>query len=129
MLRRQLRTCIACLAPLLAAPPAVCATEVEQIEPIGELRGGSDAAAEASAEQRKQAREAELESIRRSIEVSARRQQTLHEEIGALENDREKLSADLIATAQRLRRTEQEIHAVEARLEELHVQEDAARES
>jgi septal ring factor EnvC (AmiA/AmiB activator) len=112
---------LCCVRSPSPAPSVTWGIEVEQPDAVGELRGGSDATAEASAERRKQAREAELEAVRRSIEVSTRRQQALREEIGALESDREKLSADLIATAQRLRRTEEEIRATEVRLEQLHV--------
>jgi septal ring factor EnvC (AmiA/AmiB activator) len=106
------------LAPLLSGTGPVSATEAEQ-----------PAEAEASADARKQARQAELEAIRRSIEVSARRQDSLREEIESLDQDRETLSADLIATGKRLRDAEEEIAATESRLDQLHANEDGVRRS
>ncbi len=84
---------------------------------------------EASAEARKQAREAELEAVRRSMEVSERRQAALREEIEGLEQDRSTLSSDLIATGQRLRETETGIAGIETRLEDMHAREEAIRRS
>lgn len=104
------------------------AAEPQQLA-VGELRGVADASADASAEQRKQAREAELEAIRRSMEVSERRQGSLREEIAALENDREKLRADLMATAQRERQLDEEVGALEVRLTQLQADEAGARQS
>ncbi len=115
------------LLAMLLAIAAAClpawATELDEPDSASELR------ASASAEDRKRAREAELNAIRRSIEVSERRQSSLREEIAGLESDRAKLSADLIATAQRLRRTEDEIRRNEVRLNELHASEDRVRSS
>jgi len=113
---------LAVLLGLGLASPCAFATEADQLEAVDDLRGGS-------AEQRRNAREAELEAIRRSIEVSARRQSALREEINALERDGETLSADLIATAQRMRATEQEVAGIEGRIEQLHMQEDGVRRS
>lgn len=100
------------------------ATEADQLGSLNEIRGG-----EASPEERKRAREAELEAIRRSISVSEKRQASLRGEIDGLESDRARLSADLIATAQRLRATENEIIGTEARLEQLQANEDSVRRS
>ncbi len=91
---------------------------------LGELRNG-----EGSPADRKQAREAELDAIRRSIEVSERRQQELHDEIAGLDKDSAALNADLIATAQRFRSTEEEVSRIEARLDDLHGQAEAVRKS
>ncbi len=91
---------------------------------LGELRGG-----EGSAADRKEAREAELESIRRSIEVSERRQEALRDEIAGLDKDSAALTADLIATAQRLRSTEEDVSRIEARLDQLHGQAETVRKS
>jgi septal ring factor EnvC (AmiA/AmiB activator) len=80
------------------------ATEAEQAEAtdgLGELRSG-----EAAPDERMAARQAELEAIRRTIEVSQRRQESLRAELEGVESDRAKLGAELIATAQRMRRTE-----------------------
>ena len=71
----------------------------------------------------------ELEAIRRSIEVSEKRQEALRSDIAGIESDRAKLSADLIATAQRLMQTEREITAIENRLDQLHANEDGIRQS
>lgn len=87
----------------------------------------ADGAAEAGA--LKRAREAELEAIRRSINLSERRQAELAEEIGAIEADRSRLMAALIETAQRLRATETEIGRIELRLDRLQANQDGIRES
>src|SRR5688572_2332862 len=113
------------LVAALAAPGTGVAagTDAEQLAAVRELRGSE------SAEDRKRAREAELAAIGRSIEVSERRQASLREEIGALGQDHATLSADLIATAQRMRRAEEAIAAIEARLLRLHGNEDEVRMS
>jgi septal ring factor EnvC (AmiA/AmiB activator) len=113
------------LLAALAAPGTCVAagTDAEQLAAVRELRGTD------SAEDRKRAREAELAAIGRSIEVSERRQASLREEIGALGQDHATLSADLIATAQRMRRAEEAIAAIEARLVRLHANEDEVRMS
>ncbi len=103
-------------------PGRAAATEVEQLAAVGELRGGAE-----SAEDRQRARQAELEAIGRSMEVSERRQAALREEIEDLDQDRAALSADLIATAQRLRRAEEESLAIEGRLDQLHANADRVR--
>jgi septal ring factor EnvC (AmiA/AmiB activator) len=61
--------------------------------------------------------------------VSQRRQESLRAELEGVESDRAKLGAELIATAQRIRRTEDEIRAVETRLDQLHANEDGIRSS
>lgn len=112
-------------ATLAAAGTAtVFATEVEDVEGIADLRGS-----DAPADGRKRAREAELEAIRRTIEVSERRQASLREEIAGLDTDRASLSADLIATAQRMRDAETDIQSLESRLEQLRGDEDGVRGS
>jgi septal ring factor EnvC (AmiA/AmiB activator) len=105
------------LASLVPGGAPLLAAEEDALATMGDLRGGA-------AEERKRAREAELEAIRRSIEVSQRRQTALREEMEGLERDRASLSSELISTAQRLRETEQEIRAIEARLEQLHARGD-----
>jgi septal ring factor EnvC (AmiA/AmiB activator) len=110
------------LAALAAPGPCAAAgTDAEQMAAVRELRGSE------SAEDRKRAREAELAAIGRSIEVSERRQAALRDEIEALGQDHATLSADLIATAQRMRRAEEAIAAIEARLLRLHANEDEVR--
>jgi septal ring factor EnvC (AmiA/AmiB activator) len=88
----------------------------------------NDAPAMTPAE-RKQAREAELESIRRTIAVSERRQAALKGEIEGLSKDSASLSADLIATGKRLRGIEDDIGRIESRLDNLHTQEEQVRQS
>ena len=122
-------------ALLALAPAPGFATEPEQPEAsppaveigaaVGELRGAQPA----SPEDRQRARQAELEAIRRSMEVSERRQNSLRAEMQGLEGDRTRLSADLIATAQRLRQVENEIAAIEGRLTEMQAAEDMVRSS
>jgi septal ring factor EnvC (AmiA/AmiB activator) len=113
------------LLAALAAPGSsmAAATEAEQLAAVRELRGSD------SAEDRKRAREAELAAIGRSIEVSERRQAALRDEIEGLDQDHATLSADLIATAQRMRRAEEAIAAIETRLRHLHANEDEVRMS
>ncbi len=108
-------------AAWLPAGQAAYAAEAAPVE--------AEAPVEAAAGARKQAREAELEAIRRSMEVSERRQASLREEIEGIEQDRESIAADLLATAKRLRETEEEIAGTEERLEQLHANEDAIRRS
>jgi septal ring factor EnvC (AmiA/AmiB activator) len=88
-----------------------------------------DLGVEISPAERKQAREAELEAIRRTIAVSERRQQALRKEIESLEQDQASLSADLIATGRRLRTTEDDVSRIETRLDRLHVEEEALKQS
>jgi septal ring factor EnvC (AmiA/AmiB activator) len=99
------------------------ATEVE------EQGGGDSAGVELSAAERKQAREAELEAIRRTIAVSERRQETLRKEIASLEKDRAGLGADLVATGRRLRATEDDVSRNETRLDKLHLEEESLKQS
>jgi septal ring factor EnvC (AmiA/AmiB activator) len=117
-------------AALLAALVAVAfaVAPARAVEP-DEAASVEDSRSEESAAIRKQGREAELEAIRRSIEVSQRRQTTLREEIDGLEQDGASLSADLVATAQRMRATEEEVERIEARLDQLYVDEEAIRHS
>jgi septal ring factor EnvC (AmiA/AmiB activator) len=98
----------------------VGATEDEVARTVVERQGGDD---------RVIAREAELESIRRSMSVSQKRQEALEREIKEIEADRTKLSRDLIETAQRSQRLEYEISRVEAQLGGLYIEEDALRAS
>ena len=114
-------------AALLAASPART-SEIEDASAAADLRG-SDVGGIDSADERRRARAAELQAIRRSIEVSERRQQSLSQEIDNLEDDRASLSAELIATVQRLRAAEAEIEAIEGRLAELHADEEGVRAS
>ncbi len=92
----------------------------DQAGSVIERQGGDDRVA---------AREAELESIRRSVTVSEKRQTALEREITEIEADRTKLSRDLIETAQRLQRFEFEISRIESQLDDLYVEEDAIRTS
>jgi septal ring factor EnvC (AmiA/AmiB activator) len=108
---------------LFIAGPAVLATEVEEPGIVDDL------GVEISPAERKQAREAELEAIRRTIAVSERRQATLREEIEGLEQDQASLSADLIATGRRLRGTEDDVDRIEMRLDKLHLEEESLRQS
>lgn len=102
------------------APAGAAETELETTEP---------AAGEEAAAARKQEREAELEAIRRSLGVSERRQAALEEEIKGLEADRAKLSKDMIETADTLRHLDNDIQAMEAKLDDLYGREDGIRGS
>jgi septal ring factor EnvC (AmiA/AmiB activator) len=116
----------------LAAQAGARATEAEGATEttgsVGELRRGGEGT-QAAPESRKQSREAELEAIRRSIEVSERRQEALRGEIEGLEQDAAGLSADLVATARRMRETEDGAARIEKRLDSLHVEAEALRAS
>ncbi|HMB46874.1 MAG TPA: peptidoglycan DD-metalloendopeptidase family protein [Afifellaceae bacterium] len=115
---------ILCFAAILAVGlvpgGAVFAIEDETASTVVERSGGDD---------RVIAREAELESIRRSMSVSQKRQAALESEIKAIEADRARLSRDLIEAAQRSQRLEFEISRVESQLKDLYVEEDAIRAS
>lgn len=108
--------------PLFGAA-SLLATEVEEPGLTDDL------GVEISPAERKLAREAELEAIRRTIAVSERRQAALREEIDGLEKDQASLSADLVATGRRLRSTEDDVARIETRLEQLHAQESTVRQS
>lgn len=110
----------------LGALAAVASSPAAALEPE---TAGEDVSAIPSLAERKRQRELELEAIRRSLTVSERRQEALRGEMQGIETDRAKLSTELIGTAQRLQRTETEIAAIEARLEELHANEDGIRQS
>jgi septal ring factor EnvC (AmiA/AmiB activator) len=112
------------MLPLLFFCAGASAIEVEEPVAVGTIPGE-----EASLEEGRRAREAELEAIRRSIEVSERRQAALGDEIDGLEADHAELTAELIATAQRMRAAEEEIAHIEARLSQLHANEDEVRAS
>jgi murein hydrolase activator len=124
MVRRHFFAALLLAFGALSCGSVARATEIEAANAIADLRRS-----EASAEERKQAREAELEAIRRTIAVSERRQGALRDEIEGLEQDRASLSADLIATARRVRATEDEIGRIESRLDQLHGEEDSVRRS
>jgi septal ring factor EnvC (AmiA/AmiB activator) len=114
--------CFGGRSALAIEQPDVEATAVEVADPKGD-------AATTEAEDRKRAREAELAAVRRSIEVSERRQAALLEEIESLETDRASLTAELVATGKRLRATEEDIRRTEAEIGELHAREDRIRVS
>lgn len=124
-IRRRARVAfvLALTVPFLAA--ASPATAIEQADNAADVT--PDRAL--TPEERKRAREAEFEAIRRSIEVSERRQAALREEIDGLEKGWASLSADLIATGQRLRATEDEVSRIETRLDQLRANEDGIRRS
>ncbi len=104
------------LPVLLVSAPQGRATEGKQ----------PDAAA---VEARKQARQAEYDALRRSIEVSKRRQAALQSEIEGLDKDSATLNSDLLATGARLRSTEEQIATAETRLEQMHDNQDEIRRS
>jgi septal ring factor EnvC (AmiA/AmiB activator) len=68
-----------------------------------------------------------LDEIERSISLTAERTEELRAEIAALEGDREQQNAALIAAAQRVKLAEIEIGDVEARLDDLIVDELSVR--
>ena len=139
MVIHRYRLAAAMISLALVGVTTARATEVEEPAPAataGSGRAGSEqdrseqnGAGVGGVSERKQAREAELEAIRRSIEVSTRRQDALREEISSLDHDRQTLSADLIATAQRLRQAEDHIRDIEARLDQMHSSADNVRRS
>lgn len=120
-------------APQAAAPPDASAS------PRNKAAAGAPSAVSATpeataslgptTEDRRQAREAELEAIRRSISVSQQRQDELKGEISRIEEDRSSLNQQLIDTAQRLRDAEDKVTGAEKHLDELHGNEDGIRRS
>lgn len=115
---------------LLAALVLLAFAALLQFAPAAATEDSSaDLGVEASAEQRKQAREAELEAIKRNIEISERRQAALRKEIEGLRKDSTSLSADMIATGRRMRMMEEDIDRAESRLDRLHAEEGTVRAS
>jgi murein hydrolase activator len=121
--RRLISMALLLGAALLLGGPSGFAIEAEQAGAVDDL------GVEISAAERKQAREAELEAIRRTIAVSERRQATLREEIESLEQDQASLSTDMIATGRRLRATEDDVSRIETRLDTLHLEEESLKQS
>ena len=74
-------------------------------------------------------RRAEYESLVREITVSSDRRAELAAEIAAIEKDHASITAALIESAKVEKKLSEEIAAIEARLDELRVQEDAIRRS
>jgi septal ring factor EnvC (AmiA/AmiB activator) len=109
----------AMIAPALLLPAALPARAA----------GAAQIEDEAAATARKQAREAELEAVRRSLEASERRQAALRQEIEGLDQDRASLNKELLETGERLQQTETEIAGAEKRLEQLHFNEEGIRQS
>jgi septal ring factor EnvC (AmiA/AmiB activator) len=120
--RRHLSTALLLgVAALIGAAPSCIAAETAA---ASAAPSGDPTAAE-----RKQARQAELDAIRRTIAVSERRQAALRDEILGLKRDSASLSADMVATGQRMRAIEDDIGRIESRLDLLHTQEDGVRRS
>ena len=95
--RKLFATLFAALGALSMVAPSAAATEFE------ERAATANPDLEFTPEQRKQAREAELEAIRRTIAVSERRQAALKEEIEGLRKRQRQPRCRSVATGQRLR--------------------------
>ncbi len=128
--------CMAIPGARISIVSAVAAAEEKQpdknILELGIVRSTKSAAQPRPAtpeEAHERARVAELEAIRRAIDVSKSRQADLRTEISTIETDRDKLAADLIDTAERLRDTETGIRDAEIRLARLHENERRVRQS
>ena len=85
--------------------------------------------AKLSLAERKARREAELARLSENLSLSSDRQATLAREIRAIERDRQALNADLLRTAQRVMRLEEQLAATEDRLRRLGENEDKVRAS
>uniref|UniRef100_UPI003BAB46E6 murein hydrolase activator EnvC family protein n=1 Tax=Stappia sp. TaxID=1870903 RepID=UPI003BAB46E6 len=85
--------------------------------------------AKLSLAERKARREAELARLSENLSLSSDRQATLAREIRAIERDRQALNADLLRTAQRVTRLEEQLAATEDRLRRLGENEDKVRAS
>jgi len=109
-------------APLLAQTPPADADPGAELRPgLGLAAGETGPAAPAAAEQQA------LAEIEASITLSRERVETLKAEIAAMQDDRTRQSAELIAAAQRVRNAEAEIGKMEERLGQLIVQEMEVR--
>ena len=122
---------VALAAGVLPQGPRPGLASEEQIETAQEP---SSAAAETASEpeslaDRKARREEELSTLTRDLSLSADRQAALAREIRAIERDREALNADLLRTAQRVTRLEEQLASTESRLRRLGENEDAVRAS
>lgn len=107
-------------APPAATPAEVPATQAPAADPVPEN------APTGEPETVEEAEEA-LSEIEQSITLSQERAEELRAEIAALEGDRTRQNAALIAAAQRVKLAEIEIADVEARLDDLIVDELAVR--
>jgi septal ring factor EnvC (AmiA/AmiB activator) len=79
--------------------------------------------------ERKAKREAELAALTKDLTLSGDRQSALAREIRSIERDRQALNADLLRTAQRVTRLEEQLAATEDRLRRLGENEDKVRAS
>jgi septal ring factor EnvC (AmiA/AmiB activator) len=115
---------------LQLAPATAMASEemAGEEQDTGEAASGTDGTREPLAE-RKARREEELSSLTRDLSLSSDRQAALAREIRAIERDRQALNADLLRTAQRVTRLEEQLAATEDRLRRLGENEDAVRAS
>ncbi len=89
---------------------------------------GSDAVA-SSAEKRKEARELELASLSRDIEVAAERQAAIAAEIRLIDRDRKSLNRKILTTADTIKGLEGQLSDTERRLVRLGDNEDRVRRS
>ena len=107
---------LALSAPAFAAAPDRAGEPVAAPDPAGLV-------------EQKRAEEAELQSLRRRAEISEQRQAELREEFASIESDGARLNRELIAAGDRLRQTERDISAIEARLAILQANAAAIRGS
>ncbi|EFO32958.1 peptidase M23B [Roseibium sp. TrichSKD4] len=103
---------------------AVATEENQATKPIVEPTSET-----AKAEIRKQAREAELATLSRDIELSADTQGEIEREIALIDRDRETLNGKIIGTADNIKRIEGKLTDTERRLGTLGANEDAIRQS
>ncbi len=135
-LPKAMRTAPVLLLLALAAAPAAtvlyadAALASEEQESAEETSGtGTGEPSEEPLAERKARREKELSDLTRDLSLSSERQAALAREIRAIERDRQALNADLLRTAQRVTRLEEQLAATEDRLRRLGENEDAVRAS
>ncbi|WP_417688283.1 murein hydrolase activator EnvC family protein [Roseibium sp.] len=126
------------LPEYLWAGSLIIAVSLLLVTPARATETPDDNSAEATAQvdpaitealQKKQAREQELASLSRDIDVSEQRQKEIEREISEIDRDRESLNGKILRTAETIKGLETELSDTERRLLRLGENEDAVRKS
>jgi murein hydrolase activator len=127
MFRRRLsRWCKALSLAVLLAAPGLVATRAQEGAGAPDLETNQPSTETAEDKAR---REEELRALEEAMIASAEARRRLEADIAEIQNDRAKLNASLIETAERMRSAEDRTRALEQRLEALTASESAIRRS
>ncbi|MBN8488817.1 MAG: hypothetical protein J0M20_13990, partial [Burkholderiales bacterium] len=116
------------LGTILAVSAALAGAVILPVHAQDGLRGSASPPAASQIEERDKSR-AELEAIEKSIRDNGELRRKLDAEIESVRADRGRLNTSLIATADKLRASEQRLGALELRLSTLEGSERAIRDS